>query len=184
MKLSIRLKHASHDLHGVAEKSGLMADLLHDRLSLRDYTVLLQNLQAIYAVLEGGLPPQIDRQELDFRPLYRSAAIAQDLAYLKPESDAKLCEASGRYVARLEELSASDSLLLLAHAYVRYLGDLHGGQLLRRCVMRLLKTDGVKGLDFYDFGVWPSFGSAGRSRRLRGVSRFYRDQHRTYLCDG
>jgi heme oxygenase len=41
---------------------------------------------------------------------------------------------------------------LLAHAYVRYLGDLHGGQLLRRTVARLLQGEGAQGLDFYDFG--------------------------------
>jgi heme oxygenase len=45
----------------------------------------------------------------------------------------------------------------MAHAYVRYLGDLHGGQALRRCVARLLRgqgieDQGVEGLHFYDFG--------------------------------
>jgi heme oxygenase len=57
----------------------------------------------------------------------------------------------------LEELSASRPRLLLAHAYVRYLGDLHGGQLLRRCVARVLQAEAVHaetapGLAFYDFG--------------------------------
>jgi heme oxygenase len=42
--------------------------------------------------------------------------------------------------------------LLIAHAYVRYLGDLHGGQLLRRCVARVLQVEDGQGLDFYDFG--------------------------------
>jgi heme oxygenase len=55
-------------------------------------------------------------------------------------------------VQHLEFLSASRSPLLLAHAYVRYLGDLHGGQMLRRCVSRVLQTQGQDGLHFYDFG--------------------------------
>jgi heme oxygenase len=51
--------------------------------------------------------------------------------------------------------------LLAAHAYVRYLGDLHGGQMLKRLVARSLAVAGV-GADpasaavdatrFYDFG--------------------------------
>lgn len=153
MELSTQLRQASQDLHSVAEKTGLMADLLHGKLSRRDYTVWLQNLQAIYAALEDGLVQLPKQPEFDFKPLLRSSSIAQDLAWLQPVSDLALCEATLRYVARLKELSASGSLLLLAHAYVRYLGDLHGGQLLRRCVVRLLGTDGVQGLNFYDFGT-------------------------------
>jgi heme oxygenase len=153
MELSTQLKQASHDLHGVAEKSGLMAELLRGQLSRRAYTLWLLNLQAIYTALEAGLALAPARACLDCTPLYRASAIAQDLAFLEPSADMALCEAAMRYVARLQELSAQGSRLLLAHAYVRYLGDLHGGQLLRRTVARLLQSDGAQGLAFYDFGT-------------------------------
>jgi heme oxygenase len=153
MELSTQLRQASHDLHGVAEKSGLMADLLRGKLSRRDYTQWLLNLQAIYTALEDGVGRAPLLADMDCTPLFRSNAIAQDLVFLQPTADMALCEATLRYVARLQELSASGSRLLLAHAYVRYLGDLHGGQLLRRTVARLLPSDGVHGLAFYDFGT-------------------------------
>jgi heme oxygenase len=126
-----------------------MADLLRGRLSRREYTVWLLNLQAIYTALEAGLA----RSPVDCTPMQRCSAIAQDLAFLQPTADMALCEATQRYVVRLQELSASSSRLLLAHAYVRYLGDLHGGQLLRRTVAHVLQSDGVQGLAFYDFGT-------------------------------
>jgi heme oxygenase len=129
-----------------------MADLLRGNLSRRQYTVWLVNLQAIYAALEAGLANTPAVAAIDFTPLYRAGAIAKDIDFLVPTADMALCEATRRYVARLQDLSASGSRLLLAHAYVRYLGDLHGGQLLRRCVARVLQSDGPQGLDFYDFG--------------------------------
>ncbi len=153
MELSTRLRQASHDLHGVAERSGLMADLLRGNLSRRQYTVWLVNLQAIYAALEAGLANTPAVAAIDFTPLYRAGAIAKDIDFLVPTADMALCEATRRYVARLQDLSAWGSRLLLAHAYVRYLGDLHGGQLLRRCVARVLQVDGEQGLAFYDFGA-------------------------------
>ena len=152
MKLSLRLRQASHDLHAVAEKSGLMPLLLRSQLSSADYAVLVCNLQAIYAALEQGLAESDGIAGLDFTPLLRGSAIARDLVFLAPPQDTLLCAATRDYVLHLQALAAARSPLLLAHAYVRYLGDLHGGQALRRCVARLLQGNGVDGLHFYDFG--------------------------------
>jgi heme oxygenase len=152
MELSTRLRNATQDLHGVAERSGVMPSLLRGKLSRRGYTLLLLNLQLIYAALERGLAQTPAPAGLDFTPLYRAHALAKDLAFLRPDSGFEPCEATQRYVARLEELGASDPRLLIAHAYVRYLGDLHGGQMLRRCVARVLQVEDGRGLDFYDFG--------------------------------
>jgi heme oxygenase len=153
MKLTSRLRHASHDLHAVAEKSGLMPLLLRGQLSHTEYAVYLRNLQAIYAALEQGLTDAERTPELDFAPLLRSNAIAEDLAFLGAPADAPLTAATGDYVRRLQALGAAHSPLLLAHAYLRYLGDLHGGQIMRRCVGRMLQCDGTDGLHFYDFGT-------------------------------
>ncbi len=150
MTLTFRLRQASQDLHALAERSGLMPQLLRSQLSGAHYAVLLCNLQAIYTALEQGLADAIPG--FDFTPLLRSRAIAQDLAHLPAPADLALCAATQDYVQRLEGLAAERSPLLLAHAYLRYLGDLHGGQLLRRCVARLLQGNGVDGLQFYDFG--------------------------------
>jgi heme oxygenase len=66
------------------------------------------------------------------------------------------------YVARLQALQAAPAAeaapSLVAHAYVRYLGDLHGGQVLQRLVARLYALpagDSAPGTRFYDFGDTP-----------------------------
>jgi heme oxygenase (biliverdin-producing, ferredoxin) len=58
------------------------------------------------------------------------------------------------YVLHLQELSESeDPSALLAHAYVRYLGDLSGGQVIRRRVVKAYGLDAESGLglSFYSF---------------------------------
>jgi len=56
------------------------------------------------------------------------------------------------YVQRLQQLAADDPPLLVAHAYVRYLGDLSGGQLLSRIVAGAYGLVDGRGTRFYDFG--------------------------------
>jgi heme oxygenase len=130
-----------------------MAALINGRLPRADYAAMLLNLQAIYMALERGLAHAPILPGIDFSPLYRADAIARDLAFLAPAPPIQLCAATHRYVQHLETLTAAASPLLVAHAYVRYLGDLHGGQMLRRCVSRVLQSQGQDGLYFYDFGA-------------------------------
>ena len=58
------------------------------------------------------------------------------------------------YITHLQALSDSaDASLLLAHTYVRYLGDLSGGQIIRRRVAKAYGVDVAsgEGVKFYDF---------------------------------
>jgi heme oxygenase len=87
--------------------------------------------------------------------LFRCRALDQDIRVLagsQAEARAELKPAALQYVARLQELDDTAPVLLVAHAYVRYLGDLNGGQALRRVVARGLGLQGSTGTTFYDFG--------------------------------
>ena len=57
------------------------------------------------------------------------------------------------YINRLNEIGKHDPLLLLSHAYTRYLGDLSGGKVLSRIARRALHLDRKDddGLQFYNF---------------------------------
>jgi heme oxygenase (biliverdin-producing, ferredoxin) len=157
--LAERLRRETHTLHRAAERSRFMATLLRGRMDRHSYCALLRNLHAIYAVLE----PALVRHARDpwiapvFLPsLWRSAALADDLHALHGASwaDAYALEpATLRYRERLSALDTGEQPgLLLAHAYVRYLGDLNGGQSLRRAVTDSLQLEHGIGTAFYDFG--------------------------------
>lgn len=58
------------------------------------------------------------------------------------------------YIVRINTIANSaDPSALLAHSYVRYLGDLSGGQFIRRVVAKAYGLDEASGLgvEFYEF---------------------------------
>jgi heme oxygenase (biliverdin-producing, ferredoxin) len=155
-RLSTRLREETQTLHRAAEQSGVMHELLTGRLDARVYSLLLRNLHAIYEPLEGAL----DRHAASalvapvrIRALFRATALREDLEYLYGNAWTSLAiaGATSAYVARLEEISRDQPALLSAHAYVRYMGDLSGGQLLRDIVRRAFALDEKAGTAFYRF---------------------------------
>ena len=145
-------------LHAEVERSGLMQELLRGKLPRAGYCALLRNLHAIYRELEDALA----RRALDPRiaplllpGLERAGRLARDLETLHGpgwQEELALAPAARRYRRRLRELDQRAPLRLLAHAYVRYLGDLNGGQVLLRIVSRNLGLGSGEGTAFYDFG--------------------------------
>jgi heme oxygenase (biliverdin-producing, ferredoxin) len=155
--LAERLRLETRALHAEAERSGVMADLLRGRLGRATYCALLRNLHAIYAALEAALGAH--RADaligaVQSPSLCREAALAADLVALHgPDwrDEIAVAPATAAYVARLQALAAAGAPALVAHAYVRYLGDLHGGQLLKRRVAGQLGLQD-EGTRFYEFG--------------------------------
>ena len=93
----------------------------------------------------GALEPALLGQSADpaiapvvLPELFRCRALDQDIRVLagsQAEARAELKPAALQYVARLQELDDTAPVLLVAHAYVRYLGDLNGCLLYTsRCV--------------------------------------------------
>ncbi|MEO8524686.1 MAG: biliverdin-producing heme oxygenase [Caldimonas sp.] len=170
--LAERLKLETRTLHTEAERSPFMAALLRGRMSRSAYVALLQNLHAIYATLEPALRRHAAHPAIapfDLASLARSQSLLGDLSVLLSSFDtdaSRLLEpASSEYVERLRELDARRPELLLAHAYVRYLGDLSGGQMLGPIVERMLQLPPGVGTAFYDFGDAPT--TAARTTAFR-----------------
>jgi heme oxygenase len=158
MSLPQRLKTATTEEHRRVERSGVMVTLLRGRIERVAYLALLRNLHALYAALEPALLRHAASAVVGpvvMPELFRSDALERDLQTLHRDADppaAALQPATAAYVARLRELDATRPELLVAHAYVRYLGDLSGGQQLRRIVGQALGLAGGAGTRFYDFG--------------------------------
>ena len=153
--LAARLKDETRDLHMLAERSGVMAALLRGSADLKAYCALLRHLHAIYAALEAGLELQRWDPRLWRPELRRLSALERDLDRLQVgiwRDDASLMPAGQAYVNHLTTLAREGPTLLMAHAYLRYLGDLHGDQMLARLVRQQFALTGAEGTAFYDFG--------------------------------
>ncbi|MFO1323582.1 MAG: biliverdin-producing heme oxygenase [Burkholderiales bacterium] len=155
--LTARLRSATRPLHAAAERAGLMGALLAGRADRAGYASLLRNLHALYAALERALRAH-DRSPLvgplAMPALSRTDALRTDLDAVGGAgwSEMPIVPAMCEYVAHVDALARREPARLGAHAYVRYLGDLNGGQALREVVQRALPIEGGRGLAFYDFG--------------------------------
>jgi heme oxygenase len=147
------VKERTRDLHTRAERTGIMRDLLRGHASRAGYILLLRNLLPVYQALEDGLARHAGTELIGplaaFR-LARGEAIAGDLAAFGAH-DLPLLPSARAYAERVSAAAQGDGVRLIAHAYTRYLGDLSGGQILRRLLGQSLGLGGSQ-LNFYDFG--------------------------------
>lgn len=112
-----------------------------------------------YTALEEEIERNKDHPE--FAPLYfptelhRHDALARDLEYFYGPDWQNLVScspATQHYVDRIHEVGQTDPVLLVAHSYTRYMGDLSGGQVLKKVAQRALKLPPTgEGLEFYHF---------------------------------
>lgn len=157
-----RLKAETRALHAQAERTGVMAELIRRRLPRAGYIALLANLRLIYGALEAAqhrLQAVLRTAGVGFPDLARAAALQQDLACFADgrapaagpaREAAAIVPAASDYAQRL---AACDAPALVAHLYVRCLGDLHGGQVLAPLVREQYALgDHAGGTAFYDYG--------------------------------
>lgn len=158
--LAGRLRAETRLLHDQAERSPFMARLLAGHTDRASYCLLLRNLHPIYQALEAGAARLSGHHaaiaQLFAPGLARLAALEADLQFLQgpawPQTLPVLPAAAG-YGRHLAGMGPAQSHLLAAHAYVRYLGDLAGGQQLRGIVARSLQLPDAAGTAFYAFGA-------------------------------
>jgi heme oxygenase len=176
MRLTQRLREATAPLHRAAERAGIMRALLGGDVERDVYCSLLRNLYPIYATLERALErhrthPHVAPVYLPM--LYRCSRIAADLDSLFGthwRQALRVDAAADRYVDRLGELANHAPALIVSHAYVRYLGDLSGGQLLRGLVKTAFELTDGRGTAYYDFGA-ASEVDALKARYRAGLDR-------------
>lgn len=139
---SARLKDVTKADHDEAEGSEFITTLMNGTRSSRDYVLLLSQYTYIYAALETEVRALAGDPDLaaifDLR-LERSPQIKADLDGLLPahglaDIPAPL-PATRDYVQHIRA-AAQDPARIVAHHYLRYLGDLSGGQIIGRLVER------------------------------------------------
>ena len=156
-RLTIRLREATAAAHDDAEHSGFMTSLLDGELNACAAADLAGQLWFIYGALEDAVRSVADTPEgaaIADERLERHGALERDLEFLvgrRWRSQIEALPSTAAYVNRLTELARTrDAACLVAHHYVRYLGDLSGGQIIARRLRDHYDIDG-DGAAFYDF---------------------------------
>jgi heme oxygenase len=157
--LSSRLREGTREEHESAESSGFISRLMSGGLGVDAYVALASQQFFVYSALEAiaddvrTLP---QGSSLLFDELTRTPSIARDLEHLVgPDWRAIVMPlpATVRYVDALNA-SATSLPRYAAHAYTRYLGDLSGGQIIKRMLERHYGL-GPEGITFYSFEEIP-----------------------------
>ncbi|MFN3218366.1 MAG: heme oxygenase (biliverdin-producing) [Acidimicrobiales bacterium] len=154
--LSMRLHDETADVHDAAERAPFITNLLEGGLTIDAYVLLLAQYLPVYRALETTAARyRYDPVIGDLVPaaLDRAAAIEHDLRVLGGDAADAIepTAATADYVARITETSADWPGGFVAHHYVRYLGDLSGGQIIRRILSRHYGLTDDRGLSFYVF---------------------------------
>ncbi|KAF8321482.1 uncharacterized protein EI90DRAFT_3157890 [Cantharellus anzutake] len=170
--ISQLLREGTADVHTAVEDSEGAQLLTQGQLGNREYTRVLFMLWHIYDELERGLYEHREHPVLYHiyhpRVFSRASALSFDICHhlgtVTWQTDPfyvsfynNIPKPVQAYIDRLSYLGRSEATseevsCLAAHAYVRYLGDLSGGQMIRR---KLIKSYGLyedgEGSAFYNF---------------------------------
>ncbi|KAM3598691.1 uncharacterized protein V6R79_021323 [Siganus canaliculatus] len=157
--LSEMLAAGTKEVHEKAENTQFVKDFLRGRIRKELFKLGAVALYYTYTAMEEEI--ERNKAHPHFAPLYfpvelhRHEALARDLEYFYGsdwQSKVTCSQATQRYVDRIHQVGQEDPVLLVAHAYTRYMGDLSGGQVLRKVAQRAMKLPPTgEGLEFYQF---------------------------------
>ncbi|THV03008.1 hypothetical protein K435DRAFT_836069 [Dendrothele bispora CBS 962.96] len=189
--LSEILKQSTKEAHDEVATSPEAGKLLRGELSKEQYARYLMMLWHVYAAIEQGLERHAAHPvfEPTYNPalLFRAPALSSDISTILQVSEWKTHPIHHRlicsppqgltdFVNRIHECAdAPDPSPLLAHAYVRYLGDLSGGQTIRHTLAKAYNLDekSGQGLQFYAFKELTSSKSASQGD-MKKIKEWYR----------
>lgn len=157
--LAALLREQTRFVHEQAENTPFMGRLMAGELPVSAYAALAVQNYAIYEALElAGEQWRPDPVAGSFvlDELLRVPQLERDLAFLlgpdwRRQAQEMRLPATDRYVAHIRRVCSDWAAGFVAHHYVRYLGDLSGGQIIRRSLERHYGEIGHLGASFYAF---------------------------------
>lgn len=196
--ISELLRTETKPLHDEVHNMPAAQILSTGKLAKSEYIRFLFMLWHIYDELEKGL---FEHRENDVifqiyhpRVFSRASVLSYDICHLLDtvtwQTDPfyvkffnNMPTAVSTYVDRLRFLGRPDATpeearLLASHAYVRYLGDLSGGQMMRRKIVKAYELfDDGDGIAFYDFRTLdPRTGDRpANTDELKKIKQWWRD---------
>lgn len=155
--LATKLREGTKKAHTMAENVGFIKCFLKGVVEKTSYRKLVSNLYFVYSAMEEEMErlqahPIISK--IYFQQLNRRKSLEQDLTYYYGPNWRELVVPSAAtkdYVQRIRTVAASQPELLIAHSYTRYIGDLSGGQILKKIAQKGMNLSEGEGTAFYEF---------------------------------
>ena len=122
------IKELTMEHHKNAERQGFVKILMSGQIDHKIYATYLYNQAQCYAVLEKyGLHNSLFR---DTPNLLRTEHILYDFNSFCIETP-EITDSTKKYIEHIESIQ-DEAMKLYAHVYVRHMGDLSGGQMIRK----------------------------------------------------
>jgi heme oxygenase (biliverdin-producing, ferredoxin) len=158
IELGKKLKQGTTQNHILAESVPFMKKFVKFEVEKTVYRRYLSNLYFIYEAIEEELEKNKNDSVLSKiyypKELSRLNSLKKDLEYFYGKDFIKKIKplnSTTKYVQRIHETAESKPYLLVSHSYTRYLGDLFGGQILKKIAKKALNLESNLGICFYDF---------------------------------
>ncbi len=140
--------------HRQAEGMVFSKKLLNGKASPLQIAALLRSLAPAYHLLEDLAPylaTSLGSTEIPWESLRRSEYLDNDIKSLSTICETPKSEALNQWLALIKKLAAMAPHRLIAHVYVRYGGDLSGGQQIAEKAKEILVRSGFKPPSFWTF---------------------------------
>jgi heme oxygenase len=177
------LREGTKQSHTMAENTAFMKCFLKGIVEREPFRKLTADLYYLYSALEDEIRRHRSHPVVGmiyFPELERKAKLEDDLDYYYGHNWQALIAPSPegeKYVARIQQISNENPALLVAHSYVRYMGDLSGGQSLRNIVRSALDLPADRGTGLHEFDAIPTV------EARREFKKRYRDALNTLPVD-
>ncbi|MDJ0714452.1 MAG: heme oxygenase (biliverdin-producing) [Prochloraceae cyanobacterium] len=157
VNLATMLREGTKKSHTMAENVGFVKCFLKGVVDKKSYRKLVANLYFVYSAMEEEMKRLKDHPTIGkiyFPQLNRKQSLEKDLYFYygsKWDREIAISPAGVDYVERIKDVAHSNPDLLIAHSYTRYLGDLSGGQILKKIAQQGMNLSNGKGTAFYEF---------------------------------
>jgi heme oxygenase (biliverdin-producing, ferredoxin) len=155
--LATKLREGTKKAHTMAENVGFVKCFLKGVVEKTSYRKLVANLYFVYSAMEEEMERHQNHpilSKINFPQLNRKKSLEQDLSFYYGSNwreQVAPSSAGTAYVEHIRKISATQPELLVAHSYTRYLGDLSGGQILKKIAQQAMNLSDGQGTAFYEF---------------------------------
>ena len=157
--LASQLREGTKKSHTMAENTGFVACFLKGVVEKTSYRKLISDLYFVYRSMEEEIERLVQEdhpviKNIGFKELFRTQTLVDDLKFYYGNNwsdQITISKSAQSYVNRIKLVAAESPELLVGHHYTRYIGDLSGGQILKKIAKKALNLEGDEGLSFYEF---------------------------------